>query len=56
MRKDASGNNVFGVVVQVVSNNDIANEYGYAWVWAAWKNGELGELTAPGKYNKSQLQ
>ena len=45
MRKDASGNNVFGMVVQVVSKSDEANQYEYPWVWAAWMD---GELTAPG--------
>ena len=36
VRKDASGNNVFGMVVQVVSKSDEANQYEYPWVWAAW--------------------
>ena len=29
VRKDASGNNVFGMVVQVVSKSDEANQYEY---------------------------
>jgi hypothetical protein len=51
VRKDASGNNVFGMVVQVVSKSDEANEYEYPWVWAAWMD---GELTAPGN-DKTEL-
>ena len=51
VRKDASGNNVFGMVVQVVSKSDEANQYEYPWVWATWMD---GELTAPGD-TKSEL-
>ena len=51
VRKDASGNNVFGMVVQVVSKSDEANQYEYPWVWAAWMD---GELTAPGN-DKTEL-
>eukprot|EP01043_Picozoa_sp_COSAG02_P034190 COSAG02_NODE_2378_length_9005_cov_4.989782_3_plen_189_part_00 len=49
VRKNASGNNVFGMVVQVVSRSDGANEYNYAWVWAAWMDTAPNDaLTAPG--------
>ena len=51
VRKDASGNNVFGMVVQVVSTSDEANQYEYPRVWAVWMD---GELTAPGN-TKNEL-
>ena len=41
--------NVFGMVVQVVSKSDEANQqYEYAWVWAAWMDTAPNDaLTAP---------
>ena len=42
---------VIGIVVQVVSKSDDANEYEYAYVWVVWED---GTFTAPGD-NKSQL-
>ena len=55
VRKDASGNNVFGMVVQVISKSDEANEYEYPWVWAAWMDTAPNDaLTAPGN-DKTEL-
>ena len=54
MRKEGH-ENIYGIVVQVVSMSDGNNQYDYAWVWAVWEDTKKGDKpTAPGN-NKSQL-
>ena len=54
MRKEGH-ENIYGIVVQVVSMSDGNNQYDYAWVWAVWEDTKKGDKPTAPSNNKSQL-